>query len=73
MPDTLLTFEDFKEENGAYFWWASDLMHIMGYDDLKPFQKVIDKVTKVLISLSISHQQEIKYIDRIIEKNCCRY
>ena len=34
------TFEDFKNENGFTYWWASDLMTMLGYKDMKSFQIV---------------------------------
>lgn len=47
------TFEDFKNENGITFWWASDIMTMMSYPDMKSFQKVIDRATKAFASLNI--------------------
>ena len=41
-----LSFEDFKNQNGITFWWASELMLMLGYDDMRVFHKVIDKATK---------------------------
>ena len=57
-----LTFEDFKQENGITYWWASDLMKMLGYTDLKIFiDKPVQKATKVLMSLGITHFNEIKH------------
>ncbi|WP_407475372.1 BRO family protein [Elizabethkingia anophelis] len=57
-----LTFEDFKQENGITYWWASDLMKMLGYSDLKVFiDKPVQKATKVLMSLGITHFNEIKH------------
>lgn len=57
--DQLPTFEDFKNENGITFWWASDLMQMLGYKDMKSFQKVIDRATKAFVSLNIPHYENI--------------
>lgn len=57
--DKLLSFEDFKNENGLVYWWASDLMLMLGYKDMKSFQKVLDRATKVLVSLAIPHFENI--------------
>ncbi len=54
-----LSFEDFKNENGLTYWWASDLIQMLGYPTLKSFEKVLGKVTKALLSLSISHYENI--------------
>lgn len=54
-----LSFEDFKNENGLTFWWASDLMTMLGYKDMKSFQKVLDRATKTFVSLNIPHYENI--------------
>lgn len=54
-----LTFEDFKNENGITFWWASDLMKMLDYPNMKSFQKVLDRATKALVSLNIPHYENI--------------
>lgn len=53
------TFEDFKNENGFTYWWASDLMAMLGYKDMKSFQKVLDRATKAFVSLNIPHYENI--------------
>ena len=53
------TFEDFKNENGFTYWWASDLMVMLGYKDMKSFQKVLDRATKAFVSLNIPHYENI--------------
>lgn len=59
-----LCFEDFKNQNGITFWWASELMLMLGYNDMKAFQKVIDKATKAFMSLNINHFENIVYVER---------
>lgn len=54
-----LTFEDFKNENGITYWWASDLMQMLGYPNMKSFQKVLDRATKAFVSLNIPHYDNI--------------
>lgn len=53
------SFEDFKNENGNTYWWASDLMQMLGYKDMKSFQKVLDRATKAFVSLNIPHYENI--------------
>jgi DNA-damage-inducible protein D len=48
-----LNFEDFKNENGITYWWASDLMAMLGYYDMASFKKAIDRAMKACISLNI--------------------
>lgn len=54
-----LTFEDFKNENGLTYWWATDLMKMLDYPNMKSFQKVLDRATKSLVSLNIPHYENI--------------
>lgn len=62
-----LSFEDFKNENGIVFWWASDLMKMLGYKDLKSFEKVLDRATKAFVSLGIKHYENIIPFDRNLD------
>jgi DNA-damage-inducible protein D len=64
--DSELTFEDFKNENGMTFWWASDLMKMLGYTDMKSFHKVLDRATKAFVSLNIPHYDNIVPEMRVI-------
>lgn len=68
-----LTFEDFKNENGMSFWWASDLMTMLGYSDMTSFKKVLDRTTKTFISLGINHYENIISIEREFEENKKQY
>jgi DNA-damage-inducible protein D len=52
-----VSFEDFKNENGITFWWASDLMKMLGYSDFKSFQKAIDKAIQACMTLNIPHYE----------------
>jgi DNA-damage-inducible protein D len=61
---TELTFEDFGRQNGTKHWLASEIMLMLGYKDMKSFQKVLDRTTKALISLGISHYDNIIAINR---------
>lgn len=54
-----LSFEDFRNENGISYWWASDLMVMLGYPNMKSFQRVLDRATKALVSLGIPHYDNI--------------
>jgi len=59
LPENSVNFEDFKNENGMIFWWASQFMVMLGYHDMKHFQKVIDRATKAFINLNIKHFENI--------------
>lgn len=62
-------FEDFKNENGMIYWWASDLMNMLGYKDMKAFQKVLDRATKAFVSLNIPYYENIIPEQRNIDGN----
>lgn len=57
--NTNLSFEDFKNENGIVFWWASDLMNMLGYKSMNSFKKVLDRATKAFVALNIPHYENI--------------
>ena len=61
---TELTFEDFKNENGIIYWWATDLMKMLSYPNMKSFQKVLDRAIKALVSLNIPYYDNIIAIQR---------
>ncbi len=62
-----INFEDFRNQNGIIFWWASELMLMLGYEDMTSFRKVIDKATKAFISLGIDHYENIILTEREID------
>lgn len=59
-----ITFEDFKNQNGITYWWASDLMKMLGYSEMKAFQRVLDRTTKALVNLGIPHYDNIMPANR---------
>ena len=64
---TPLSFEDFRKQNGDAYWWASDLLKMVGYKDLPSFEKVLDRATKAMISLGIPHYKNIVPADREVD------
>lgn len=60
------SFEDFRNENGICFWWATDLMKMLDYKDFKSFQKAIDRAIKACITLSIPHDDNFTSTTRDI-------
>ena len=66
----LPSFEDFKHENGVAFWWASEFMTMLGYDDYGSFKsKVIGRATQALISLGVDHYSQITPAKRKVDGN----
>jgi DNA-damage-inducible protein D len=48
------SFEDFKNENGLTYWWASDLMKMLDYKDMKSFSNVLNRAMKTCLTLGIN-------------------
>src|SRR3989344_7822923 len=66
----LPSFEDFKHENGIAFWWASEFMTMLGYDDYDSFKsKVVGRATQALISLGVDHYSQITPAKRKVGSN----
>ncbi len=61
------SFEDFRHENGMVFWWASDFMRMLGYDNMQGFRKVIDRATNTMISLGVKHYEHIIAFERSVD------
>lgn len=70
--NNIITFEDFKNQNGITFWWASDLMLMLGYTDMASFMKVIDRATRTFITLNIPHYDNIIPVERNVEGKSIR-
>lgn len=51
------TFEDFRNENGICFWWASDLMGMLGYSSMQSFKKAIERGIRACMTLNIPHYE----------------
>lgn len=54
-----LTFEDFKNRNHMVYWWASDLMKMLGYDSMNSFEAVLEKTHTILDSLNIPYYENV--------------
>jgi DNA-damage-inducible protein D len=60
------SFEDFANENGIKWWWASFMAEMLGYKDLNSFEKAIGRAIKACISLNIPHHENFIPIAREI-------
>lgn len=65
--NVIMSFEDFKNQNGIVYWWASELMLMLGYSEMKSFNKVLDRATKSCVSLNIPYYENIIAVKRIID------
>ncbi len=55
----VMSFEDFKNENGICFWWASDLRVMLGYANEASFNKALERTIKALYSLDVPISENI--------------
>lgn len=62
--NAILSFEDFKNQNGIVYWRASEVMVMPGYNDMKAFCKVPDRATKAFVPLDIPHYENITAVER---------
>lgn len=62
--DGELSFEDFKNQNGITYWWASEFRLMLGYDSDKSFQNVINRAIKAFMSLGIDYFDNIIRVER---------
>lgn len=65
--ENFLTFEDFKNTNGLTYWWATEMMTMLGYRNMNSFQKVLDRATKAMVSLNIPHYENIIAVQRVVD------
>jgi DNA-damage-inducible protein D len=75
MPDLKLfidsfssdNFETFSHENGFTYWYASDLMAMLGYESMSTFQRSINKAMTTCNTLNIqimdNFHQEQRHVD----------
>ena len=62
--DAPVTFDDFAHTNGDNYWLATDFMRLLGYPDLKSFEKPINRATQAMASIggSVNPHKEMQFI-----------
>src|SRR5262245_58262214 len=60
-------FEDFAFENGTRYWYASDLMKMLGYESLQTFSNALNRAMGACLSLNISVQENFVEIKREVD------
>ncbi|MCB1194399.1 MAG: hypothetical protein KDK90_28460 [Leptospiraceae bacterium] len=63
----LLNFEDSGKNNGIRYWYARELMKLLGYENYTVFKNVINKATQACITLNIDVQENFIQIKRDID------
>lgn len=60
-------FESFARENGFTYWWASDLMVLLGYESETSFAKAINKAMTTCNTLNIPIPENFEQVLKIDE------
>jgi len=60
-------FEDMGQGKDVRFWYASDLMKLLGYETLSSFTKAINKATAACIALGISVNENFEEEQRTVD------
>ncbi|OFX49174.1 MAG: damage-inducible protein D [Bacteroidetes bacterium GWA2_30_7] len=60
-------FEDYSHENGFTYWYASDLMNLLGYENMTSFQRAINKAMTTCNTLNIPILDNFFQEQRIID------
>lgn len=65
--DSEQNFESYANNNGFQFWYARDLMEMLGYENYTSFSKAIGKAISVCASLSIPIEDNFTSLKRDID------
>lgn len=60
-------FEQIAKDNGEHYWFARDLMPLLGYDTFSTFESAINKAIRACTSLGIPLHDVINPIEREID------
>jgi DNA-damage-inducible protein D len=60
-------FEQIAKDNGDHYWFARDLMPLLGYDTFTAFENAVNKAIRACTSLGIPLHDVINPIDRDID------
>ena len=59
------SFEEFARDNGTRYWYARDLMAMLGYQSWDSFRKAVQRALTALDALDITHEDTITSTTRI--------
>ncbi len=60
LPQDSMSFEDFGHDNGIRFWYASWFCQVLGYANMKSFEKVIQRAIKACINAGIPYEEDFR-------------
>ena len=61
-------FDDYSYKNGGVYWYASDIMKLLGYDTMHSFRNVVNRAIAACASLNIDIQENFKQEERIVDE-----
>ncbi|HTU47611.1 MAG TPA: BRO family protein [Bryobacteraceae bacterium] len=70
--DERQSFEGFGQTNGSRFWFARDLMKMLGYETFSSFENAINKAVQACTTLKISVLDNIAQVEREVDGKSCR-
>ncbi len=59
-------FEESSHQNGMLYWWASELVNMLGYTEYKPTMMPVQKALQVCMSTNIDTSQNMQEEWRVI-------
>jgi DNA-damage-inducible protein D len=60
-------FEQIAKDNGEHYWYARDIMPLLGYDTFASFESAVNKAIRACTSLAIPLHDVINPIERTID------
>lgn len=67
MAEQQLTFEDYGNENGTTYWWATDFCQMLGYASMSSFMKPINKAIQSCMSANIDYFDDFVREKRLVD------
>lgn len=69
-PDDDASFESmgFDADDGRRFWWQSDLMAFLGYENKPAFQKAVGKAMSAVATLGLDTAEGFRPAKRLVEE-----
>lgn len=67
MDNSVTTFEDYGQENGMRFWWASQFSKMLGYASLSSFTNPINRAIQACMSANISYHDDFVRKEREVD------
>jgi len=68
LDETQPNFESFGQNNGTRFWYARDLMGMLGYESADSFQKAVNKAIGACTTLGIPVLENFEQIKREVDR-----